>query len=43
MGSEMCIRDRDPTTWLVALGWAVALPVFGLIFFWRGEGTYGRG
>ena len=29
--------------WLIGLGWAVLLPVAGLIFFWRGESTYGRG
>ena len=39
----MAEAPLDPTTWLVALGWAVVLPVFGLLFFWRGEGTYGRG
>lgn len=33
----------DPTTWLVGLVWAVVLPVIGFVFFWRGEGTYGRG
>ena len=27
---------------LVALGWAIVLPVFGMIFFWRAEATYGR-
>ena len=32
----------NPTTWLVALGWAIVLPVFGIIFFWRAEATYGR-
>ena len=33
----------DSTTWLVGLAWAVVLPVIGLLYFWRGEGTYGRG
>ncbi len=32
----------NPTSWLVALGWAILLPVFGMIFFWRAEATYGR-
>lgn len=41
--SLMAEAPLDPTTWLVSLGWAVALPMFGLLFFWRGEGTYGRG
>ena len=29
-------------SWLVAAGWAIVLPVVGLIFFWRAEATYGR-
>lgn len=33
----------DPTTWLVGLGWAIVLPVVGLVVFWRDEGRYGRG
>ncbi|MFC0358435.1 ABC transporter permease [Kytococcus sp. HMSC28H12] len=33
----------DPVTWLAGLFWAVVLPLGGLIWFWRGEGTYGRG
>ncbi len=32
----------NPATWLVAAGWAILLPVFGMIFFWRAEATYGR-
>lgn len=32
----------DLTTWLVALGWALVLPVAGMIYFWRAEATYGR-
>lgn len=31
-----------PVSWLVALGWAILLPMFGMIFFWRAEATYGR-
>lgn len=34
---------QDPTRWLVACGWAVLALVGGLVFFWRGEGSYGRG
>lgn len=30
-------------TWVVALIWAIVLPVAGLIIFWRAEETYGRG
>jgi len=32
----------EPLSWFVALGWAIILPVGGLIFFWRAEATYGR-
>ncbi len=32
----------NPTTWLVAVGWAIILPVFGTLFFWQAEATYGR-
>lgn len=29
-------------TWLVALAWAFGLLIGGFVFFWRGEGNYGR-
>lgn len=32
----------DPPTWIAAAGWAVILPIVGLIYFWRAEATYGR-
>lgn len=32
----------NPTSWLVAAGWAIVLPIVGLISFWRAEATYGR-
>jgi len=32
----------DPPTWIVAGVWALALPVIGLVYFWRAEATYGR-
>ena len=32
----------NPVSWLVAVGWAIVLPVVGMIFFWRAEATYGR-
>lgn len=32
----------DPVTWAVGAGWAVLFFVGGFIFFWRGEGSYGR-
>jgi len=31
------------TSWLVSAAWAVGLLVVGLVVFWRGEGSYGRG
>ncbi|NHA68012.1 ABC transporter permease [Phycicoccus flavus] len=30
-------------SWLMGLGWAVGLLALGVVVFWRGEGTYGRG
>lgn len=33
----------DPATWGAAAAWAVVLPAVGMVWFWRGEGTYGRG
>ncbi|MDD9205941.1 ABC transporter permease [Georgenia sp. 10Sc9-8] len=30
------------TSWLVAAGWALLLPVAGMTYFWRAEATYGR-
>ncbi|MGD8148717.1 ABC transporter permease [Ornithinimicrobium sp. Y1694] len=32
----------DLVTWAVAVGWALLFFVGGFIFFWRGEGSYGR-
>lgn len=32
----------NPASWLAALGWAIILPIVGMIFFWRAEATYGR-
>jgi teichoic acid transport system permease protein len=29
--------------WLASSGWAVLLLTVGMVVFWRGEGTYGRG
>lgn len=29
-------------TWWVALAWAFGLLIIGFIYFWRGEGSYGR-
>ena len=30
-------------TWILAIGWAIVIFVGGFIYFWRGEGEYGRG
>jgi teichoic acid transport system permease protein len=32
-----------PHVWTAAVGWAVAVVVFGLVYFWQGEERYGRG
>lgn len=32
----------EPTTWIVACGWAVGLFVIGFVVFWQGEAEYGR-
>ncbi|QDO87103.1 ABC transporter permease [Ornithinimicrobium ciconiae] len=29
-------------TWAVALAWSFGLLIVGFVYFWRGEGTYGR-
>ena len=41
---QSLLGEFPPTLgpWLAALAWAVVLPVVGLVFFWRGEATYGR-
>ncbi|MDN5896624.1 MAG: hypothetical protein L0H93_21710, partial [Nocardioides sp.] len=30
-----------PEHWMILGAWAVGLTLFGLVFFWRGEETYG--
>jgi len=30
-------------TMVLAVGWAIVMSVVGFIYFWRGEGEYGRG
>lgn len=30
------------TSWYICIGWAVFLPLLGLIFFWKAEERYGR-
>lgn len=39
MMAEYAVRWE---TWAVALAWAFGLLILGFLFFWRGEGTYGR-
>lgn len=37
-------RDSVPaSTWLWALGWALAIGLGGFVFFWKAEERYGRG
>jgi teichoic acid transport system permease protein len=31
------------TSWILAIGWAAVIFVGGFVYFWRGEGDYGRG
>ncbi|TQL03665.1 ABC transporter permease [Cellulomonas sp. SLBN-39] len=33
----------EPLHWAAAAGYAVVTPVVGFVYFWRGEGRYGRG
>lgn len=34
--------DPTATLWLQCIGWAIATPIVGVIFFWRAEEQYGR-
>ena len=45
LGRQALLGEQplESTAWLVSVGWAMALLVVGLVVFWRGEGTYGRG
>ena len=31
-----------PTAWYICIGWALFLPLLGVIFFWKAEERYGR-
>lgn len=44
MVRETLMRELpvDPTTWLVAGGWALTALLLGFVVFWRGEASYGR-
>lgn len=45
MTRDLLLYGVTPTSgsWLVLTLWATALPLAGLLFFWRGEESYGRG
>ncbi|WP_027751879.1 ABC transporter permease [Streptomyces synnematoformans] len=36
-------NNMPPNVWLLALGWAAVIGVFGFVFFWKAEERYGRG
>lgn len=40
----LLVSGYAPTTelWLLCIGWAVVLPIFGIVFFWKAEEVYGR-
>lgn len=40
----LLVHGYAPTVelWLMCIGWAVVMPIFGLIFFWQAEEVYGR-
>jgi teichoic acid transport system permease protein len=40
----LLVQGYEPTVelWLMCIGWAVVMPIFGLIFFWQAEEVYGR-
>lgn len=42
---QTVMRQFHPTllVWSVCIGWAILIPVVGMIVFWRGEENYGRG
>ncbi|MDT0212626.1 ABC transporter permease [Rothia sp. ARF10] len=35
-------RMPDVTLWLTLAAWALVTPIFGFIYFWQGEESYGR-
>jgi len=42
-GALMPDHPVRTAAWITAVVWATVLPVVGMLFFWRGEETYGRG
>ena len=40
----LLVQGYEPSLelWLLCAGWAVFMPTFGLIFFWKAEEVYGR-
>lgn len=35
--------DLPPHVWAIAAGWALVMGVFGFVYFWKAEESYGRG
>jgi teichoic acid transport system permease protein len=40
----LLVQGYEPSLelWLLCIGWAVFMPAFGLVFFWKAEEVYGR-
>lgn len=40
----LMVQGYEPSLqlWLLCIGWAVVMPAFGLVFFWKAEEVYGR-
>lgn len=41
-----CLMEEvafHPLWWAAAGGWSILALIFGIVWFWRGEGSYGRG
>ncbi len=45
LGRQALLAEHPitPHAWVASVAWAVVLLVVGLVVFWRGDGTYGRG
>ncbi|MBO1031875.1 ABC transporter permease [Tessaracoccus sp. SD287] len=44
MARELLLYDTipGPAKWLLLTGWAIVFLVLGLLYFWRGEASYGK-
>lgn len=40
----LLVQGYEPSLqlWLLCIGWALFMPIFGLVFFWKAEEVYGR-